>query len=238
MSATRKRCGSGGTWTRPYIEQTPEGSVQREEVIRRQPAPDGPAGPDGPDGDPGRRGLDGSAGRDGPDGPDGANGLPGTSGRRGADGAVRYDVRLLKPDHLAADIRIVRVSDAAVMASASATQRREKLAQLAEELSKKLIAAELPERSRIAVVTFRSRTGSDAGRAAAGELADKLSGLLQQRGSWRVHERIELSKVFDEKDLALSQADSAEALTSPALRKKIADVEYLVVGAVTLAGEK
>ncbi len=135
---------------------------------------------------------------------------------------------------IAADVRLVRVRDAAVVASASGRAAPARLDGLARSLSKELSTTRLPDGAKVAVVTFRNRSETRAGKATASELADKLSGALQAAGTWRMHERIDLSKVLDEKDFALSQGNSAKLLAKPEMQRRLAGVDYLVVGAVSL----
>lgn len=102
----------------------------------------------------------------------------------------------------------------------------------------KALAKELAENvpikgKSLAVVSLRDRTGTQGGKAVAEELGDKLSGDLAKTGWFDVKERIDLRVVLDEKDL-----DTAGIIKNEAVRSKLAGVQYIVIGGVTVSESK
>ncbi len=128
------------------------------------------------------------------------------------------------------DVRIVKVSDGSVVASATGRAPVSKLEGLAEALADKLRRGVFVKGESIAVLSLRDRSGTKQGRAIADELADKLSGALTDTGWFRVKERIELRAMLAEKDL-----ESAGVVKRENVRERLADIRYVVIGGVTTA---
>ena len=131
---------------------------------------------------------------------------------------------------VACDVRIVRVSDASVVASASGQASSGRLAEMATTM-----AAELKDESikggSLTVVTLRNRGGSEKGRAIADEVADKIMGALVKTKWFDVKERLDLSSILSERDL-----ESAQIVKNPEIRKKLAGISYIVIGGVSAGG--
>ena len=131
---------------------------------------------------------------------------------------------------VACDVRVVRVSDASVVASASAREPSGKLEDLATLIAKELKDDDLKGGS-ITVATLRNRGDSEKGRAIADEVADKIMGALVKTKWFDVKERIDLSSILSERDL-----ESAQLVKNPEIRKKLAGIGYIVIGGVTISG--
>ena len=85
----------------------------------------------------------------------------------------------------------------------------------------------------IAVVSLRNRSSTDHGRTVADELADKLTGDLVSLDWFKVKERLDLRAILDEKDL-----EKAAIVKNAAVKKKLANIKYIVVGGLTVTETK
>jgi hypothetical protein len=143
--------------------------------------------------------------------------------RRGQEAATGRGTRV------SCDVRVVRVSDASVVASASGHAASDSLMALATALAEKLKEGMMVRGERIAVVTFRNRGGGARGRALADEVADKLSGALVNTRWFDVKERIDLQAVADQKAL-----ESTDLVKNPDVKQRLAGVRYIVIGGITV----
>lgn len=132
-------------------------------------------------------------------------------------------------DVASCDVRIVRVADGSVVASATGRAPISKLEGLAKALADKLRRDVFVKGESIAVLSLRDRSGTKQGRAAADELADKLTGSLADTGWFEVKERVDLRALLEEKDL-----ESAGIVKRENVREKLADIRYVVIGGVTV----
>ena len=131
------------------------------------------------------------------------------------------------------DLRIVRVADGTVKASASGRAATKKLKDLAEDLADALKDDMLVKGVSISVVSLRNRSGTKQGQAFAEELADKLTGALLKSRWFNVKERIDLRSVLNEKDL-----EDAALVKRPRVRQKLAGIKYIISGGVTTSSKK
>ena len=129
---------------------------------------------------------------------------------------------------IACDVRVVRVSDASVVASASGSGSRYELGKMTDEMVKKFKDESLKGKS-ITVASLRNRGEAKGGRAMADEVADKLMGSLVNTQWFNVKERLDLTSILSERDL-----ESANLVKNPAVKEKLAGISYIVIGAVTL----
>lgn len=126
------------------------------------------------------------------------------------------------------DLRVVRVADASVQASATGQASSDKLGDLGRTLAGKLKEGSLPKGESLAVVSFRNRSETPIGKTLADELADKVTGGLVETGWFQVKERINLRAVLDERVL-----ESADIVKSSHVQEKLAGIKYIVIGGVT-----
>ena len=82
-------------------------------------------------------------------------------------------------------------------------------------------------------MSLRNRSGTKDARVVADELADKLTGALVSLNWFKVKERLDLRAILDEKDLG-----EAAVVKNDAVKKKLTNVKYVVVGAVTVTETK
>lgn len=130
---------------------------------------------------------------------------------------------------VSADLRIVRVSDGSVLASASDRSGMRRLSDLAKALSSRL-RSDMPLRGEsIAVLSLRNRSHTNKGLTVAEELADKVSGALLATSWFQVKERIDIRGIVDEKDL-----DSSGIVNNKNVRRRLSGVKYIVMGGVTV----
>ena len=125
------------------------------------------------------------------------------------------------------DVRIVRVADASVVASASEQGSRGRLEDMATKMADELKDESLKDGS-ITVATLRDRSNSEKGRGIADEMADKIMGALVKTKWFDVKERIDLTSILSERDL-----ESAQIVKNPEIRKKLAGISYIVIGGVS-----
>jgi hypothetical protein len=129
------------------------------------------------------------------------------------------------------DLRVVRVSDGSLVASASRQNAYGRLGRLAEELADDLKSGVKIKGEAVALAPLVDRTGTIMGQAVAKEAADKIAGAMVKTGWFEVRERIELRTVVDERDLQIT------GLTKdPDVRTTLAGVKHVVVGGVTIMG--
>jgi len=128
------------------------------------------------------------------------------------------------------DLRIVRISDGSVVASASGQSAPDKLEALGKGLSEKLRENMLVKGEPIAVVSLRNRSGTPEGQTLADELADKLTGALLECGWFDVKERIGLRSILDEKDL-----ERTDMVKSAKVKEMVVGLRYIVIGGVSVS---
>jgi hypothetical protein len=128
------------------------------------------------------------------------------------------------------DVRIIRVADGTAVCEASGRCRGDDLQSLAKALVEKLKEDMLVKDETIAVGSLRNRSGADAGKIVADEVADKIAGALIAAKWFEVKERIDLRGVLDEKDL-----ETAAIVQNPKLKGKLGGIKYLVIGGVTVS---
>jgi hypothetical protein len=126
------------------------------------------------------------------------------------------------------DVRIIRVSDGTAVSSASGQCKADDLQSLANALVDKLRADMLVKDESVAVGSLRNRSGTEAGKIVADEVADKIAGALIATKWFQVKERIDLRAILDEKDL-----ETADIVQNPKLKRKLGNIKYLVIGGVT-----
>jgi TolB-like protein len=131
------------------------------------------------------------------------------------------------------DLRVIAVKDGTALASASDENTPHRLEDLARSLAHKLKDATPVKGRSISVVSLRNRSGTNEGRAIADELADKVVGALIGTQWFDVKERIDLRPILGEKDL-----EGANILKNPQVQGKLAGVEYIVIGGVTVTEPK
>jgi len=131
------------------------------------------------------------------------------------------------------EVRLVRVSDGAIMASASDYDELDDLDDLAESLADDLEDGKAKEGKAVAVASLRNRTGSKQCRQLADELQEKLIGELTNSGYFVMRERLELRAILDEKDL-----ESSSVVRNPKVQSKLANVDYLLLGGVSVRQEE
>jgi len=131
---------------------------------------------------------------------------------------------------IACDVRIVRVSDASVVASASERGSPGRLEAMATVIADELKDDGIKGGS-ITVATLRDRGGTAKGRAVADEVADKIMGALVKTKWFDVKERIDLTSILSERDL-----ESAQLVKNPEIQKKLAGITYIVIGGVSAGG--
>ena len=224
--------GTGGAGCEWITERVNEAGQIIAEQHSRPAADDGKPGHAGDSGTPGKHGADGKPGRSGRDGLHGDQGARGKPGLPGPKGTVNW----VQPDDLCdidCDLRIARVADASLVASASAKGRSTKLDALAAQLLDSLKAT-LKEDSRarpltIAVTGLRNRTGTPQAKAVIDALIDKLTNVMIASDSFDAKERVDLSALVDEKDLEI-----AEIVSRTNVKEKLAGVRFVVVGGVTV----
>jgi hypothetical protein len=129
------------------------------------------------------------------------------------------------------DVRVVRVSDGKVVASATQGNAYGRLPRLTRELAEQLKSGIATRGASIAVTDFLNRGDSAVGAAVVKEVVDKLSGALVQTGWFNVKERVSLGKLIDERDLGL-----AGIVKTPEAKAKLGNVDYLVIGGITITG--
>ena len=133
----------------------------------------------------------------------------------------------------ACDLRMIRASDASVVASVSGESTVERMSELAKAAAGKL-REEMPIKGEsLAVVSLRNRSATGRGKVVADELADKLAGALVETGWFQVKERIDLRAIVEEKDL-----DATGMVTNETVKRKLAGVKYIVIGGVTVTEGK
>jgi len=129
------------------------------------------------------------------------------------------------------DVRVVRLSDGKVVASATQGNAYGRLPRLTRELAEQLKSGIATRGASIAVTDFVNRGDSAIGAAVVREVVDKLSGALVQTGWFNVKERVSLGKLVDERDLGL-----AGIVKTPEAKAKLGNVDYLVIGGITITG--
>ena len=134
-----------------------------------------------------------------------------------------------EPALVSCDVRIIDVSDASLVASASDSARNNELKELAKDLAKDLKKGMSLKGQSIAVANFRNRSGTALGRTMSDDLSEKLSGALHKTGWFKVKERLDLSAILDEQDL-----DNSRIVNNPAVRRKLSGINYVVLGGVTV----
>lgn len=130
-------------------------------------------------------------------------------------------------------VRLVRVSDGTVVAKASGDDDLDDLDDLADNLADDLEDGQAKRGKAIAVATLRSRTDSDQCRQLTDELQQKLIGKLTDAEYFVVRERLELRAILDEKDL-----ESSSVVKNPKVQSKLANVDYLLLGGVSVRQEE
>jgi curli biogenesis system outer membrane secretion channel CsgG len=128
------------------------------------------------------------------------------------------------------DLRIVRISDGAVVATAGGQASPDKSDSLSKALAEKLREHMPVKGEPLAVVSLRNRSGAPEGHDVADELADKLTGALVRDGWFDVKERIGLRSLLAEKDL-----EESDMVKSAKVREKLAGLKYIVIGGVSVS---
>ena len=129
------------------------------------------------------------------------------------------------------DLRVVRVADGTVICGASARGPGDKLLELTASLARQLKEKSAAIKGRtIAVISLKNRSGSDKGRAVADEMADKMTISLTDLGWFSVRERLDLTSVINERDLA-----DTKIVNNPEVKRKLGGIEYVVIGAVSVS---
>ena len=142
-------------------------------------------------------------------------------------------LRALKGE-VTCDVFLIAVSNGAIAAQAKGSAAASELDRLAGALAAKL-AKDAPDKGKsAAVLTLRNRSGSPAGAAACEELADKLTGSFAEAKRFEMRTRVDVKAILFEKDFQQAQLDSADVLKDPRIRPKIASVDYVVIGGVTV----
>ena len=131
------------------------------------------------------------------------------------------------------DVRIIRVADGTAVSEASGRCRSDELQSMAKSLVEKLKEDMLVKDETIAVGSLRNRSGGDAGKVVADEVADKIAGALISAKWFEVKERIDLRNILEEKDL-----ETAAIVQNPKLKQKLGGIKYLVIGGVTVSQQK
>ncbi|HUS58067.1 MAG TPA: CsgG/HfaB family protein, partial [Planctomycetota bacterium] len=218
--------GKGCSWLQEY-RVTPDSAPTQ--IPRSRPA--GPAGLRGAKGSDGANGQGGAMGRAAMAGKDGRHGQVGARGKAGLPGprgAVTWQERV-EAFNVACDLRVVRVADATLVASASGKAALDKLDSLAKELVNSLKAGFPGQGETIALAELRNRSGTRQCEIVVGELSDKLNGHLVGAKWFDVKERVDLSSVIDERDL-----ERAEIVKEMNVRQKLEAVRYIIIGSVTV----
>jgi len=131
------------------------------------------------------------------------------------------------------DVRIIRVSDGTAVSEASGRCRADDLQSMAKALVEKLKEDMLVKDETIAVGSLRNRSGGEAGKVVADEIADKIAGALISARWFEVKERIDLRSILEEKDL-----ETAAIVQNPKLRQKLGGIKYLLIGGVTVSQQR
>ena len=131
------------------------------------------------------------------------------------------------------EVRLVSVADGSIVASASDYDELDDLDDLADNLADDLEGGKTTKGQSVAVATLRNRTGTKQCKQIADELHEKIAGELTTQGYFKVQERLELRAILDEKDL-----ESSSVVKNPKVRKKLAGVDYLLLGGVSVRKEK
>ena len=129
------------------------------------------------------------------------------------------------------DVRVVRVSDGTVICGASARGPGDKLLELTDSLARQLKNKSTTIKGKsIAVISLKNRSGSDKGRAIADEVGDKMTTSLANLGWFSVRERLDLTSIINERDLA-----DTKIIHNPDVKKKLSGIEYVVIGGVSVS---
>ncbi len=131
------------------------------------------------------------------------------------------------------EVRLVSVADGAIVATASSHEELADLDDLADDLADDLEGGKTKKGQAVTVATLRNRSGTDQCKRIGDELLQKIEGELVSQGYFAVHERLELRAILDEKDL-----ESSSVVKNPKVRKKLAGVDYLLLGGVSIRKEK
>ena len=131
------------------------------------------------------------------------------------------------------DVRIIRVSDGTAVGEAGGRCQADDLQSLAKALVGKLKDDMLVRDETIAVGSLRNRSGGEAGKIVADEVADKIAGALISAKWFEVKERIDLRGLLEEKDL-----ETAAIVQNPKLKQKLGGIKYLLIGGVTVSQQR
>jgi len=131
------------------------------------------------------------------------------------------------------EVRLVNVADGSVVASASDDDKLTDLDDLADSLADDLEGPKTPRGQAVAVATLRNRSGTEECKRIADTLRDKITTELTNGRYFDVKERLELRAILDERDL-----ESSSVVKNPKVRKKLANVDYLLLGGVSVRKEK
>jgi len=131
------------------------------------------------------------------------------------------------------EVRLVSVADGSVVASATDYDELDDLDDLADNLADDLEGGKTTKGQSVAVATLGNRSGTDECKRIGDELLQKIQGELVSQGYFKVQERLELRAILDEKDL-----ESSSVVKNPKVRKKLAGVDYLLLGGVSVRKEK
>jgi hypothetical protein len=128
------------------------------------------------------------------------------------------------------ELKIVRVSDGAVLAAVSGTGRTDDLPNLARMLVQKLEKGESTKGKPLAVASLRNRSGTRQSAVASNELGYKTMAALLEEGWFAVKERVWLRKLLPEKDL-----EDPAIVKAPKVRQRLSGLDYVVLGGVAVS---
>ena len=131
------------------------------------------------------------------------------------------------------EVRLVSVADGSIIASSTNYDELADLDDLADDLADDLEGGKAIKGKAIAVASLRNRSETDQCKQIADELLQKIEGELVSQGYFSVRERLELRSILDEKDL-----ESSSVVKNPKVQKKLAGVDYLLLGGVSVRKEK
>ena len=129
------------------------------------------------------------------------------------------------------DVRVVRVSDGTVICGGSRHGPGDKLLELTDSLARQLKTKSAAIKGKsIAVISLKNRSGDDKGRAIADEVSDKMTTSLANLNWFNVRERLDLTSVINERDLA-----DTKIVHNPDVKKKLGGIEYVVIGGISVS---
>jgi curli biogenesis system outer membrane secretion channel CsgG len=132
------------------------------------------------------------------------------------------------------DAFLIAVRDGSILDHAEGACGLSALDTLAKDLAEKFRGGMSEKGKTIAVLTFRNRSRSEKCAVVCEELADKITGALVETRHFAVKSRIDVKAILDEKSYQAAQLDSSKILDDPKIRAKIAGVDYVVIGGVTV----